>query len=278
MPWCPNCKTEYRFGITNCSDCKSPLVEELTLEDDKLSLVTFEAEKKEAAQRLVDFLLKESIDDVILTETEEGHFEVLVPESQKKRADKIFSVFSRIEAENEFSSLDEEEKGKRLVESLKKTEKAQNTHVYTKAAERYKENRSTAWTFCVVGVFGILFTSLNVTGILSIMSGTLQYIVSYLMFAGFIAVGLLSFSKTKHFQEMMEKEKNAEEEYKNWLRSLPMDKLFSVWNNENSPEENEIVLVHYLSESLVVRFPEINENFADTLADEYFNEIRENFI
>ena len=28
MPWCPNCKTEYREGITHCADCKVELVAE----------------------------------------------------------------------------------------------------------------------------------------------------------------------------------------------------------------------------------------------------------
>ena len=29
MPWCPNCKTEYREGITHCADCKTELVADL---------------------------------------------------------------------------------------------------------------------------------------------------------------------------------------------------------------------------------------------------------
>lgn len=29
MPWCPICRTEYRRGFEQCSDCRVPLVEEL---------------------------------------------------------------------------------------------------------------------------------------------------------------------------------------------------------------------------------------------------------
>ena len=29
MPWCPTCKCEYKDGITECADCKIPLVDEL---------------------------------------------------------------------------------------------------------------------------------------------------------------------------------------------------------------------------------------------------------
>ena len=29
MPWCPQCRTEYRPGFTHCADCGVPLVDEL---------------------------------------------------------------------------------------------------------------------------------------------------------------------------------------------------------------------------------------------------------
>lgn len=29
MPWCPNCRSEYRDGFTNCTECGAPLVAQL---------------------------------------------------------------------------------------------------------------------------------------------------------------------------------------------------------------------------------------------------------
>ena len=37
MPWCPYCKTEYQSGVTHCSDCSAPLVEELPSHTDPAS-------------------------------------------------------------------------------------------------------------------------------------------------------------------------------------------------------------------------------------------------
>lgn len=37
MPWCPYCKTEYQSGVTHCSDCGAPLVEELPSHTDPAS-------------------------------------------------------------------------------------------------------------------------------------------------------------------------------------------------------------------------------------------------
>lgn len=275
MPWCPNCKTEYRDGIKTCSDCGSALEESLSLTEENQVLVIYEQEKAHLAEKFMAFMQNEGISGAVIGEAEAEGVSVSVPASQLKRAEKLFSVFSRIEAENEFSALDEAEKKKKLEESVAKTEKQKNTHVYTKASDRYKENVSTAWTFLVVGCLGLAFTVLNLLGVISFMAGPLQYIVSGIMFFSFIGISLLSFSKNKDFQAQIEKEKETERIYKNWLRSLSDEELKTVLSDEASEEENEIVLVNYLSESLVKNFPEINENFADTLADEFFNEIRD---
>lgn len=47
--WCPNCKSEYRDGITECSKCHTPLVENLPVEVDTARL-----EEKLALLRRMD--------------------------------------------------------------------------------------------------------------------------------------------------------------------------------------------------------------------------------
>ena len=57
MPWCPNCKTEYKEGVTHCSDCHAELVadynEVLKLDATEL-LVAVDARNTGFAQRLCD--------------------------------------------------------------------------------------------------------------------------------------------------------------------------------------------------------------------------------
>lgn len=52
MPWCPNCKDEYKEGITTCADCGCELVDDLSLieENDDLEEDTFENEEDELAE------------------------------------------------------------------------------------------------------------------------------------------------------------------------------------------------------------------------------------
>ncbi len=47
--WCPNCKSEYRDGITECNKCQTPLVEKLPIEVD-----TSRLEEKLALLRRMD--------------------------------------------------------------------------------------------------------------------------------------------------------------------------------------------------------------------------------
>lgn len=201
MPWCPNCKTEYRFGITNCTDCGSLLVEEVPSIFEYLPLTEMEAGKEDNLNKLLAFLEQEAITDIKVEEKENNSFQLFVPENQLKRAEKILAVFIKIEAEAEFSSLSEEEKVQKLQDNQKKSEKALNTHVYTNAEEKYKDNISTAWTFLVLGIPGLCFTVLNVIGILNLMAGTLQYIVATLMFFAFILTGIFSFKRNARLKE-----------------------------------------------------------------------------
>lgn len=278
MPWCPSCKTEYRFGITNCTDCGSLLVEEAPSEFDYVLLTEMEETKEEVLNKLLSFLEAEAITDVKVEFEENAPFKLLVPENQLKRAEKIVAVFKKIEAEKEFSSLSEEEKQKKLQDSQKKSEKALNTHVYTSAEDRYKENVSTAWTFLVLGILGLGFTFLNIAGILNVMAGILQYIVATILFFAFIVTGILSFKRNSHLKEAIQTEADHKKRYENWFLSLPLSEFQTVLHEGASNEENEILLVNHISERLVAEFPEINENFADSLADEFFNRIRDKFM
>ena len=48
--------------------------------------------------------------------------------------------------------------------------------------------------------------------------------------------------------------------------------LSNLCTMEASAEELELLQINFMSEELVKHFPEINPNFADKLAEEYFEE------
>lgn len=82
MPFCPNCKTEYRKGFTECYDCQIDLVEELVSDkklselkkqgydifEDWIAIRTFEQIYE--AQQLVDLLDFNGIHSQILSQAD----------------------------------------------------------------------------------------------------------------------------------------------------------------------------------------------------------------
>ena len=99
MKICPKCKNEYRKGITICTDCNVPLVDELIKEEEKKAVFTTPEEA--LANRFIEFLNYSNITSgtVSFVEKEEV-YTVLVEESDFKQAKKLFKGFFIAETED----------------------------------------------------------------------------------------------------------------------------------------------------------------------------------
>ena len=159
------------------------------------------------------------------------------------------------------------------MEKAKSVEIARNTYVYTNAEDSFKENMSTAWSFLGIGIAGTIFTLLNLTGILHIMQGFMQKGVSLVLFLGFIIYGIIVIRSKKEMLAKVEKEKADRNKFKEWMKEKFTEEVLSnLGTMEASAEELELLQINYMSEELVRHFPEINPNFADSLAEEFFEE------
>lgn len=159
------------------------------------------------------------------------------------------------------------------MEKAKSVEIARNTYVYTNAEDSFKENMSTAWSFLGIGIAGTIFTLLNLTGILHIMQGFMQKGVSLVLFLGFIIYGIIVIRSKKDMLAKVEKEKADRNKFKEWMKEKFTEEVLSnLGTMEASAEELELLQINYMSEELVRHFPEINPNFADRLAEEFFEE------
>ena len=161
-------------------------------------------------------------------------------------------------------------------ESLKKAknmEIARNTYVYTNAEDSFKENMSTAWSFLGIGILGTVFTLLNITGILNIMQGNIQKGVSLALFLAFIIYAIMVIRSKKDMLSKVEKEKADRSKFKEWMNEkFTKEVLNNIGTVGASAEELELLQINYMSEELIRHFPEINPNFADRLAEEFFEE------
>ena len=159
------------------------------------------------------------------------------------------------------------------MEKAKNVEIARNTYVYTNAEDSFNENMSTAWSFLGIGAVGFIFTLLNILGVLNIMQGFMQKGIAVLLFLGFMIYGVIVIRSKKDMLAKVEKEKADRKKYTDWMKEKFTEEVLSnLGTMEASAEELELLQINYMSEELVRHFPEINPNFADRLAEDFFEE------
>jgi uncharacterized membrane protein YkvA (DUF1232 family) len=95
MPWCPKCKAEFVDGITECSDCKVPLVDELPEEEELFAL--YQTKKESIAKKLVKYLEYSGVDVTSEFSEEDSQYHILVSKEQVKKAKKYFDAFFAVE-------------------------------------------------------------------------------------------------------------------------------------------------------------------------------------
>lgn len=150
--WCPNCKYEYRAGITVCADCGAQLVEELNSLEEREDGYSDGFEEEEA------------VDEMALAQ--------------------------------KLGELTPEE-----VEQLKANLKANQArnYAYTTKREKYEDNRSSAWTFFIVGGAGLVLVILHLTGIINFNLSTFSKIMTSVVMGGlFIIFLIVGFISTKN--------------------------------------------------------------------------------
>lgn len=90
--WCPNCKLEYRKGVTICSDCGQELVEGTAA--DFLTVDICEFKDEATADRFMEYLNYSGLDQAKKVEKDQGEiYAITVPEKQEKKAVKLFRGF-----------------------------------------------------------------------------------------------------------------------------------------------------------------------------------------
>ena len=305
MPWCPNCKTEYREGITHCADCKVELVAEYkdaVLSDATVALVHVDEENRMFAQKLHDFLEYSGILSVVLEE--DGLTGVYVTPEDEKRAKKCFKAFYSVESEKvmqkaeeaaflkgeEFDYFgDDEEDSEEATSDSRAVNAAQASarkeedagKKYVSAASRYEDYRSSGFTFLILGSLGMIFALLNFLDVISLFGSTFSCVVLFVMFGIFLALGIFSFVKAGQLKAGADAENKTVEEAKRWMeQNFTKDMLNTVTSDDSEDEiKSEELLYMDRLDQLVARllaaFPSLNDSLAEQLVDEFFGQFEE---
>lgn len=240
MPWCPNCKDEYREGITVCADCGAQLV-------DDLSLVKEEKIDEEEYIHVAD------IPSEIVELTEGMDFEA----EKAAMAQKLM-----------------EQMGRRRQAQVASTVYVNNSE----KAEENKSSAYVLLFIGIVGLVGIVLFVLNI--IPNNIQGFSKYVISGVLGALFVLftfMGFVSLRNFKIYKSRAYKENNLTEQIKKWcIDNLDVETIDSQFDYGDATDELKYFpRFSYLKGSIANQFMNLDDSYLERLTEEIYPEIFE---
>ncbi len=307
MPWCPICKNEYREGISECADCKVPLVESLDNIVEDADTLLFSTENEALAEKFITYLDYSDIHTHdIKCDEENGLIHVYVTQSDFDTAKKLFRGFSIAENSTRSHQNDEEisDDEQALYESDSEdlSEDASDNDIsagkdtnilpdedefeepnlrvsdsggaFVKKADQYQDYRFSALSCIIVGLVGIIFCALNISGMLSIVSALFSQIVMIAVFALFIIGGIALYIKSGSIKMQIDSETAYINSVTEWLKAYVTQETLNELKDENvSDEINYFNYMEAIKEKLFSEFSDIDAAMAESLIDEHLNNL-----
>lgn len=279
MPWCPFCKTEYREGIEVCADCGATLVDELIENEKKCTIAYLETE--ELADKLVAYLNSGKLDATCEYDETQVSYRVDVPVSKQSKAKLEFKAFYTVESQNEdhaalllnsvpSEELSEEEK-ENIRNSIIQDQVYKSSGVYVKKSDESKEMFSTAITFLAFAVLIAALTLVNAFKIMTAFSSPISLSVLGVLAIGCCAVGINAIRRAQRAEIASKAEEELTDRINAWLKDNITEELFRDVDPELREEISYLRKTELIKVKLKREFPELADNFADTLVEEFYD-------
>lgn len=267
MSWCPKCKQEFQDGITVCPTCDETLVEKL---DTTVVMKEIDFFSEEEVTKFISFLTYSNIHDTSWEKDETlGLYRIRCKEENIQEVVKLFGAFKSVEEEAK-DEIESEEAAEETVDNLDSTSLAP----YVKKQDQYSDVQSTGVMLVGIGVVGLLYVLLNSSGVLHLLHGVIPYSLNIALFAAAFTYGLYSLNQAKQLKGQIAEEKAVEDEINKWLDETVTDEFLEKNSDTSLPKE-----ANYLKQCQVIRqlaknaFPDVKENFLDSLIEEKMNEL-----
>ena len=283
MPWCPNCKNEYKEGILVCSDCGAELVESLE-EDERSSILTGEEEQIELLKKFLEY---NDIISCVITqlpgELSEYTYELSVSREDEELARRATVVFIRETAAAE--KAEETAEGSESSEDDEATEAeekpSKGAHTFVKAEEKAESFKSSAYALTIVGVIGLIAMILMIVGVIPVAFAAnvkiIAYIVLTLMFVVFIVMGVHSMITAKKYNQEASMENSKTAEILEWFaatyKAADIDQ--KTEGMEGSDELMYFKRTEVMKELILTQYPGLEDSYLEHLIDELYQGIFE---
>ncbi|MCR4648303.1 MAG: hypothetical protein K5776_04410 [Lachnospiraceae bacterium] len=273
MPFCPKCKVEYREGFTICSDCKVPLVASLKDKtpientEDKFSYY----DNNGLGNDIID--VDENDVNTVENKTEFDSFgEEIIEEKKNEKANEEPSAEEIKQIE-----LTQEERDLIATEEFRKKFVAPSKE-YVSKEEKAKENLSTGIMLIIMGVLGCTFIGLLMLGVLPFKVGsTFSYVIDgvlFLFFAMFVYFGINSIVKVKKLKTEAGRESENNDKFEEWfvenITKKTIDYDIDISDDDQMNFFKRNAKIKFL---VLAKFPELDENYVDTIIDKHYEDI-----
>ena len=142
------------------------------------------------------------------------------------------------------------------------------------AKDMQSETKSSAWTFLLVGSGGFLIITLALIGFIKLPFSIFSLAIMEIMFFIFLIVAGLSFKKAISMLDDISKESTLEEKISDWAKENLTPESLTVDLDENTNNEMKYFMVtELMRERMMLAFPELDDAYAEELAEHYYNEL-----
>lgn len=175
----------------------------------------------------------------------------------------------------DWEAMDDKERSLNAHREAAQLRNAAST-VYIKKADKYEDLRSTAICFISLGFLGLIFSILNITGILSFYRSPVQLTAMILIFIIFTAVGISAYFRSKEVKGLISTEEDLTIKINQWLeQTITKDFLNQLTDPTISAEANFLQESEHIRKLLQTEFQVEDDSYLDSLIDEFFNQHQE---
>lgn len=284
MPWCPNCKNEYKEGFTVCADCGAALVE--TLEEGKKAIY-FGTE--EELYQIADFMRVNGLKNTEISfDQSEGTYELLVEQVDIANAQKMLNVYlQKIVAPKEAKAQQEavqtytEEELAAFKQAKEAYIKEMERKPYEDTAKIAEEYKSGANSLLIVGIIGIIALVLLHLGIIPIsLPPFTKWMITGVMgflFVVFVFMGIASRKSYAKLKEKAGSDRDTKDEMIQYLKENVKPEEFDADLTVDNPGM-EILYFRRMEKLKAMVFSHskgIDVSFAEYILEEVYPEIFE---
>lgn len=282
MPWCPNCKTEYREGIEKCADCGSTLVKSLNEEERVEESCSLLFGDKKHVKMIEEHLLAEGFTSAFSVKTdrkkgesrEEGaeNYELFVSASEREGAVRCAAEFMRNTNPQAMEAARNPDSPRVM------TKKSEPAKEFKTAKEKKSELKASGIMLLAFGIAGIVFMVLVILGVVPLRFSGFNAIIAYsimgIFFGALFVSGIMSFVSLKKMGNADDEESKKLKEIDEWCALNLTKELVEQTIPGDVSEDEQLYFERfdYMKSTIAKAFPEMGDDYAEYITEKKYSE------